>query len=283
MSAGGFGQRLRAIREGRLVRDGTRIGIRQLARLSGKSPTWITQLETGKRWRDKLPPLDDLTAIARALDLTVDQLVGARADEQPTPGERPGGLSEWVRRLRDRRGLGRQELGRAVGRSESWIANLEAGEIAEPPRQVVAALARALGVSPEELAGGELPGPRSDRAVQYESPLDSELSTAAGGSMAAAPDDPAALVLAAIDARLATRADLLAGLERLRAEAAPEVYQALVERVAEACLGSLGLAIETFELRRATTRPALPSPRDGVAPRRRGRVGEGGTPPGVPR
>ncbi len=70
MDKGLFGERLRRLREARGLSQ------RALARLVGKSSPWITQLETGQRWRDKLPPHDDLRDLAGVLGITVDELVG---------------------------------------------------------------------------------------------------------------------------------------------------------------------------------------------------------------
>ncbi len=71
MDKGLFGERLRRLREARGLSQ------RALARLVGKSSPWITQLETGQRWRGKLPPHDDLRDLAEVLGVTVDTLVGA--------------------------------------------------------------------------------------------------------------------------------------------------------------------------------------------------------------
>lgn len=78
-----FGQRLRHIRQER------HIGQRALAAAVHRSKTWLVHLETGQRWQGKLPPLDDLRALARALSVSVDELVGPEHDlhGEATPDE----------------------------------------------------------------------------------------------------------------------------------------------------------------------------------------------------
>lgn len=71
-----FGQRLRRLREERGLSQ------REVAEAAGHSRVWMVQLEGGTRWLGKLPPYDDLRLIAKALSLTVDELVG---DEEPPP------------------------------------------------------------------------------------------------------------------------------------------------------------------------------------------------------
>ncbi len=71
-----FGHRLQAIRQGRLIRQGPEIGVRELARASGVSATAISEAENGRQWVKKLPSYDDLRGLARALGVTIAQLVG---------------------------------------------------------------------------------------------------------------------------------------------------------------------------------------------------------------
>ncbi len=80
-----FGQRLQAIRQGRLIRQGPEIGVRELARASGVSATAISEAENGRQWAKKLPSYDDLRALARALGVTINQLVGE--DDAPVDEE----------------------------------------------------------------------------------------------------------------------------------------------------------------------------------------------------
>lgn len=75
-----FGPRLRRIREGHGV------SMRELARRIGKNHVTILQLETGKRWYGRLPPLDELRAIAKALGTTVDELTGPEDQEAHSAG-----------------------------------------------------------------------------------------------------------------------------------------------------------------------------------------------------
>src|SRR2546423_307641 len=78
-----FGERLRAIREGRLVRNGPTIGLRELARCTGISNTTLSHAETGKGWIGKLPSIEDLEALARCLGVTIPQLVGRPIEGLP--------------------------------------------------------------------------------------------------------------------------------------------------------------------------------------------------------
>lgn len=91
-----FGERLRRIRQQR------GLGQRSLAASVGKSKTWLIHLETGQRWAGKLPPLDDLRLLARALKMTVDELVGA--EEEPNGTEK-----------KPRRQYTREEIYRNIG------------------------------------------------------------------------------------------------------------------------------------------------------------------------
>lgn len=70
-----FGSRLRRLREERVI------SIREVSRRTGMSHSALVLLEQGKRWHGKLPPLDDLRALARALDMTVDDLTGPESDD----------------------------------------------------------------------------------------------------------------------------------------------------------------------------------------------------------
>jgi transcriptional regulator with XRE-family HTH domain len=82
-----FGQRLKAIREGQFIRHEP-MGLRELARQAGLQASTLSQWESGLRWRDKLPPGDDLRRLATALGLSLDQLIG-EADEANTPKAEP--------------------------------------------------------------------------------------------------------------------------------------------------------------------------------------------------
>ena len=72
-------------------------------------------------------------------------------------------LGERVTELRTRRGLSQRELAGEVGRSESWVSQVERDVLKVERRPVLRALADALGVSvrdlspdgTEEVAGGE--------------------------------------------------------------------------------------------------------------------------------
>ena len=63
----------------------------------------------------------------------------------------PGLLGERVSELRRRRGLSQRELAAEVGRSESWVSQVERGVLPVERLSVLQALADALGVSVREL------------------------------------------------------------------------------------------------------------------------------------
>lgn len=79
-----FGQRLRAIRKGQFIRHEP-MGLRELARITGINPSTISQWESGLRWRDKLPPADDVRRLADALAISFDQLTGNMDKSLPEP------------------------------------------------------------------------------------------------------------------------------------------------------------------------------------------------------
>ena len=63
------------------------------------------------------------------------------------------GFGRRLATLRRSRGLTQQELGAAVGSSQRMIAHYETTPDAQPPAALVASLARALGVSADEILG----------------------------------------------------------------------------------------------------------------------------------
>lgn len=87
-----FGERLRAIREGRLIRSGRPLTLREVSERSGISAPHLSQIETGKRWFGRLPPLDDLQRMAGALGVSVGQLIGS--DDAGLEAPRPHQLTD---------------------------------------------------------------------------------------------------------------------------------------------------------------------------------------------
>ncbi|MQA86471.1 MAG: helix-turn-helix domain-containing protein [Streptosporangiales bacterium] len=69
-----------------------------------------------------------------------------------------------IARARRRRGLSQSALAGLVGRSESWLSQVERGVKALDSHSVLGNLARVLGVDVEELTGGE---PEIHRATRY--------------------------------------------------------------------------------------------------------------------
>lgn len=98
-----FGQRLKAIREGRFIRQ-DHMGLRELARRSGVKASTLSQWESGLRWRDKQPPGDDLRRLATGLDIPLEQLVGTQEEaaalrDEPLPEIQTAPLSVLLERI----------------------------------------------------------------------------------------------------------------------------------------------------------------------------------------
>jgi transcriptional regulator with XRE-family HTH domain len=85
-----FGERLRAIRRGEIVREGPEIGVRELARLSGVDHATISQAENLKTWVGKLPSLEDLEGLAVGLGVTLPDLIGRPVGAMPERGSPRG-------------------------------------------------------------------------------------------------------------------------------------------------------------------------------------------------
>ena len=67
--------------------------------------------------------------------------------------EEAGGIAERLRQLRTGADLSQQALAQAASLSWSVIASIEQGKSADPKLSTLRALAKALGVSLDELAG----------------------------------------------------------------------------------------------------------------------------------
>lgn len=132
-------------------------------------------------------------------------------------------FGQRLRALRMARGLGQKELGHAVGRSESWVSNVEKGKIREPGSSAVLALARALKVSVEELTG---------RVAQ------SEADNGFDGRE-----------LREVVAYLESQPELLATLEQVRRENTPETYRRFVMSLARAWESNLRMALTLLAAR----------------------------------
>jgi len=142
-----FGQRLRAIREGTFIRHEP-MGLRELARRSGLRPSTISQWESGLRWRDKLPPADDVQRLADALAIPFEQLTGVA--DRPTSAMAPEvqrvPLAELLRRMgaRPYRGWPIEDFAPATGPGTRTAHGLvparpleKRGEPGEPVQQVL--------------------------------------------------------------------------------------------------------------------------------------------------
>lgn len=96
MDASGFASRLKRLREER------GIGSYELSRMIGRAPSYVSMIETGARLRDAFPAADILAAIADALEVSTDLLLGREASsgngQAPEPKRLP--LAEILRRMR---------------------------------------------------------------------------------------------------------------------------------------------------------------------------------------
>lgn len=91
-------------------------------------------------------------------------------------------FGELIKALRKKRGMTLEEVGNIVGVSKSTVRKWETGDIANIRRDKIAALAKALGTTPQRLMGWEEEDPREDlseylemlhKNPQYRSLLDS--------------------------------------------------------------------------------------------------------------
>lgn len=103
-------------------------------------------------------------------------------------GEEPAGSGTRLRLARQARGFSQQQLARMAGVSRQAVSAVEAGH-SDPSLRVALALARALGVTAEELFGpGNAPPPVTPRPVAPLGPPGSRVSLAPlGGSFVALP------------------------------------------------------------------------------------------------
>lgn len=81
-------------------------------------------------------------------------------DDNPAPAPARS-LGQRVRALRHARGLRRVDTARAADTTSTWLSRLERGHIPHPRPDVLARLARVLGVSPHTLLTGEPDPPRT--------------------------------------------------------------------------------------------------------------------------
>ncbi len=65
-------------------------------------------------------------------------------------------LGENIRRYRESKRLNQSDLARKIGRQPNLISRYESGEVPNPGSEVIADIAKALGVTPSELLGEEI-------------------------------------------------------------------------------------------------------------------------------
>jgi transcriptional regulator with XRE-family HTH domain len=136
-----FGEKLRTIREEK------GIGLRELAARVGISPSYLSNIETGKF----APPAEDkLRAIARELELDPNQLLVVPGNHDPECGS--GQLfGTALRCLREQKGIGLGELAIRVGMSAPYLCNIELGKFPPPSEAKLCAIAHDLGHNSDEL------------------------------------------------------------------------------------------------------------------------------------
>ncbi len=150
-----FGQVLRILRkENSLTQDDLAIAL-------GVSKSIISMYECGQRY----PDFEALKAIADFFSVDMDYLAGRSAAPklQPSPSNTPylADSSSAVRigkRIADRRkylGMTLDELGRRVGVGKSTVRKWETGAIANIRSDKIAAIAKSLGLTLEELLSSE--------------------------------------------------------------------------------------------------------------------------------
>lgn len=71
-------------------------------------------------------------------------------------------FGELIKALRKKRGMTLEEVGNIVGVSKSTVRKWETGDIANLRRDKIAALAKALGTTPQRLMGWEEEDPEED-------------------------------------------------------------------------------------------------------------------------
>lgn len=71
-------------------------------------------------------------------------------------------FGELIKALRKKRGMTLEEVGNVVGVSKSTVRKWETGDIANLRRDKIAALAKALGTTPQRLMGWEEEDPEED-------------------------------------------------------------------------------------------------------------------------
>jgi transcriptional regulator with XRE-family HTH domain len=143
------------------------------------------------------------------------------SDEEGSVEERRGGVGGKVRELRTVRGWTQERLSERSGVPQTTISQVEVGRIARPSWEIVAALARALGVRADVLweAAGLVSVPEVERPA-----------------------------LADLVAWLESRPDLVEQLEEVRRENPPEVYRQFLEGLASAWEADIRMALRLFRL-----------------------------------
>jgi len=134
----------RRLRERRMA---LRLTVRTLAGRAGLHHSYISHLERGVSH----PSRAVVTALARALDLRVDALIGEGYQERSRPET---GLPAVPRAQRETLELSQAVVARRAGISTSHVKAIEAGR-SRPTQEVIAQLARALELSEEELLGDQ--------------------------------------------------------------------------------------------------------------------------------
>jgi len=111
-----------------------------LARRANLCCTYLSSLEAGRR----NPTVDTLAALAKALDVSIAQLL--ESEEQETSRPRRFRLGSRIRKLRRERGLSQAALAAAAQVDRTYLTDIERGH-RNPTLRSVARLAGALNIS----------------------------------------------------------------------------------------------------------------------------------------
>lgn len=133
------------------IREDKKLGVNELSRISGVNASYISALERGEK---KNPTVTTLKKIAKALDVTVDELL----QSEPVIDEK---LKEWdfkgvnlmlgdnIKLLREARKISLSKLARLADISPGYLSDIEKGNKTSPSIDVLEKLASILDVNVE--------------------------------------------------------------------------------------------------------------------------------------
>lgn len=129
-------------------------GLSELASKAGLSPSYLSEIETGK----KQPSSKTLDKLATALNITRASLAGKMKETGPNGKGAPVTVGDKIRIRREEKGWTLNQLGEWVGLSDSYLSEIERGRI-NPSVETLRRLAEALDLPVPLLFAA--PNPRS--------------------------------------------------------------------------------------------------------------------------